>query len=126
MQIRIGNPSTGPTESPPEDVVVLVDSAEVALKVQHAFSAKVRAVRLAVSVSRPGAWKFRWSPAVLCESMAPSDVRGAISQWEEPPDDRIPDRFARRDHLLDEPCRGASPDPLDAIETELEHRGVEL
>src|SRR3954471_5375199 len=69
MQIRIGNFSTASTESPPEDVVVLVDSAEVALGVQHAFSAKVRAVRLAVSVSRPGAWKFRWSRPVLRESM---------------------------------------------------------
>jgi hypothetical protein len=57
---------------------VLVDGAEVVLGVQHAFSAKVRAVRLAVSVSRPGAWK-RWSRAVLRESMPPSDVRGAIS-----------------------------------------------
>jgi hypothetical protein len=30
MQIRIGNPSTASTESPPEDIIVLVDSAEVA------------------------------------------------------------------------------------------------
>jgi hypothetical protein len=74
-----GNFSTASTESPPENDIVLVDSAEVALGVQHAFSAKVRAVRLAVSVSRPGAWKFRWSRAVLRESMPPSDVRGAIS-----------------------------------------------
>jgi len=48
MQIRetIDNPSTASTESPPpEDVIVLVDNAGVALGVQHAFSAKVRAVR---------------------------------------------------------------------------------
>jgi hypothetical protein len=45
MQIRetIDNPSTASTESPPEDVIVLVDSAGVALGVQHAFSAKLRA-----------------------------------------------------------------------------------
>jgi hypothetical protein len=45
MQIgeTIDNPFTAPTESPPEDVIVLVDSAGVALRVQHAFSAKVRA-----------------------------------------------------------------------------------
>jgi len=45
MQIRetIDNPSTASTESPSEDVIVLVDSAGVALGVQHAFSAKVRA-----------------------------------------------------------------------------------
>jgi hypothetical protein len=37
-----------------------------------------------------------------------------------------PNRLARRDHLLDESCSGASRDPRDAIETELERRGVEL
>jgi hypothetical protein len=43
MQIRetIDNPSTASTE----DVITLVDSAGVALGVQHAFSAKTRAVR---------------------------------------------------------------------------------
>jgi hypothetical protein len=48
MQVRgtIENPSTASTEIPPEDVIVLVDNAGVALGVQHAFSAKVRAVRL--------------------------------------------------------------------------------
>jgi hypothetical protein len=30
MQVRMGNPSTASTESPPEDIIVLVDSAEVA------------------------------------------------------------------------------------------------
>ena len=45
MHIRetIDNPSTASTESPPEDVVVLVDNAGVALGVQRAFSTKVRA-----------------------------------------------------------------------------------
>ena len=47
MQIRntIDYPSTASAESPPEDVITLVDSAGVALRVQHAFSAKTRAVR---------------------------------------------------------------------------------
>ena len=47
MQTRetIDNPSTASTESPPEDVITLVDSAGVALGVQHALSAKTRAVR---------------------------------------------------------------------------------
>src|SRR4029453_7022756 len=35
---------TAPTQSPPEDVIVLVDSAGVALGMQRAFSARVRAV----------------------------------------------------------------------------------
>ena len=86
MQIRetIDNPSTASTESPPEDVIVLVDSAGVALGVQHAFGAKVRAVR-------PGCVSIasRWMEiplvdgngqisGVLCQSMPPSDVRGAL------------------------------------------------
>lgn len=47
MQIRetIDNPSTASTESLPEDVITLVDSPGVALRVRHAFSAKTRAVR---------------------------------------------------------------------------------
>src|SRR4051794_4655701 len=84
MQIRktIVNPSTASTESPPEDVIVLVDSAGVAPGVQHAFNAKVRAVRPGVSIGP------RWLEiplvggngqisGVLCQSMPPSDVRGA-------------------------------------------------
>src|SRR6516165_11893596 len=86
MQSRdaIDNPSTASTESPPEGVIVLVDSAAVALGVQHAFSAKVRAVR-------PGGVSIasRWVEiplvggngqisGVLCQSMPPSDVRGAL------------------------------------------------
>ena len=45
MQIRetMDNPSTASTESPPEDVIVLVDSAGLVPGVQHSFSAKVRA-----------------------------------------------------------------------------------
>jgi len=86
MHIRetIDNPSTASTESPPEDVVVLVDNAGVALGVQRAFSAKVRAVRLSgVSIAS------RWVEipvvggngqisGVLYLSMPPSDVRGAL------------------------------------------------
>jgi hypothetical protein len=48
MQIKqtIGVSFPGSVESPPlEDVVVLVDSAGVALGVQRAFSARVRSVR---------------------------------------------------------------------------------
>src|SRR3954453_23621782 len=79
----IDNPSTAPTESPPEDVIVLVDSAGVVPGVQHAFNARVRAVRPAgVSIAS------RWVEiplvggngqisGVLCQSMPPSDVRGA-------------------------------------------------
>src|SRR5215813_6444647 len=86
MQIRetIDKPSIASTESPPEDVIVLVDSAGVALGVQRAFSAKVRAVR-------PGGVSIasRWVEiplvggngqisGVLCQSMPTSDVRGAL------------------------------------------------
>ena len=85
MQIRdkIDNPSTASTDSPREDVIVLVDGAGVALGVQHAFSAKVRAVR-------PGGVSIasRWVEiplvdgngqisGVLCQYMPPSDVRAA-------------------------------------------------
>ena len=85
MQIRktIDNSSTASTESPPEDVIVLLDSAEVAPSVQNAFNAKVRAVRPAgVSIAS------RWVEiplvggngqisGVLCQFMPPSDLRGA-------------------------------------------------
>ena len=86
MQVRetIDNPSTASTESPPEDVIVLVDNAGVALGVQYAFSAKVRAVCLGgVSVAS------RWVEIPLVGGngqisgvvylfMPPSDVRGAL------------------------------------------------
>ena len=92
MQIRetIDNPSTASTESPPEDVIVLVDSAGVALGVQHAFSAKVRAVRPGgVSIASrcveiPLVGGNGQISGVLCQSMPPSDVRGALicdRQW---------------------------------------------
>src|SRR3954463_10067076 len=79
----IDNPSTAPTESPPEDVIVLVDSAAVAPGVQHAFNAKVRAVR-PVGVSIASSWVEiplvggnGQISGVLCQSMQPSDARGA-------------------------------------------------
>ena len=86
MQIRetIDNPSTASTESPSEDVIVLVDSAGVALGVQHAFSAKVRAVRPGgVSIASrcveiPLVGGNGQISGVLCQSMLPSDVRGAL------------------------------------------------
>jgi hypothetical protein len=40
--------------------------------------------------------------------------------------DRIPNRGARCDHPLDQSCSNAGRDRLDAIEAELERRGVEL
>jgi hypothetical protein len=86
MQIRdtIDNPSTASTESPPEDVIVLVDSAGVALGVQHAFSAKVRAVRSGgVSIASRCVEILMVGgngqiSGVLCQSMPPSVVRGAL------------------------------------------------
>ena len=47
MQIRetIDNPTTASTESPPEDVIMLVDSAGVALevrRVKHSFEGALR------------------------------------------------------------------------------------
>lgn len=86
MQIRdtIDNPSTASTESPPEDVIVLVDSAGIALGVQHAFSAKVRTVRPGgVSVASrcveiPLLGGNGQISGVLCQSMPLSDVRGAL------------------------------------------------
>src|SRR4051812_47804957 len=85
MLIRktIDNPSTASTESPPEDVIVLVDSAGVAPGVQHAFNAKVRAVPPA-GISSASRWVEiplvggnGQISGVLCQSMPPSDVRGA-------------------------------------------------
>ena len=82
MQIRetIDNPSTASTE----DVITLVDSAGVALGMQHAFSAKVRAVRPGgVSIASrcveiPLVGGDGQICGVLCQSMPPSDVRGAL------------------------------------------------
>jgi signal transduction histidine kinase len=86
MQIRdtIDSPSTASIEGRPEDVIVLVHSAGVALGVQHAFSAKVRAVRpVGVStasrcVEIPLVGGNGQLSGVLCQSMPPSDVRGAL------------------------------------------------
>ena len=87
MQIKetIGVSFPGSVETPPlEDVVVLADSAVVALGVQHAFSAKVRAVRpCGVSIASrcveiPLVDGNGQISGVLCQSMPPSDVRGAL------------------------------------------------
>ena len=86
MQIRdtIDSPSTASTEGPPEDVIVLVDSAGVALGVRQAFSAKVRAVRpVGVSIASrcveiPLVGGNGQISGVLCQYMLPSDVRGAF------------------------------------------------
>ena len=87
MQIKetIGVSFPGSAETPPlEDVVVLADSAGVAFGVQHAFSAKVRAVRPGgVSIASrcveiPLVGGNGQISGVLCQSMPPSDVRGAL------------------------------------------------
>ena len=120
MQIRetIDNPSTTSTESPPEDVITLVDSAGVALGVQHAFSAKTRAVR-------PGGVSIasRWVEIPLVgpgrqghrrtrEGLQPASARGRAS----------------RAAIIFWTSLAVVPAEIifDAIETELERRGVEL
>ena len=87
MQVRetIDNPSTASTESPPEDVIVLVDSAGVAPGVQHAFNAKVRAVPPAgvSSASRcveiPLVGRDGEISGVLCRTAPRFDTRGVFS-----------------------------------------------
>ena len=86
MQIRetIDKPSTASTESPPEDVIVLADNVGIALGVQHVFSAKVRTIRLGgVSIASrcveiPLIGGNGQISGVLCQSMPPSYVRGAL------------------------------------------------
>ena len=82
----IGVSFPGSVESPPlEDVVVLVDSAGVALGVQRAFSARVRAVRhrggLIASrcVEIPLVGRDGEVSGVLCHTAPRSDTRGAIA-----------------------------------------------
>jgi hypothetical protein len=83
MQIKetIGVSFPGSVESPPlEDVVVLVDSAGVALGVQRAFSARVRGVRdggSGIIASRcvesfaPGAFQTRAAKCLRASIIAP-------------------------------------------------------
>jgi hypothetical protein len=87
MQIRdtIDNPSTASTESPPEDVIMLADSAGVALGVQHTFSAKVRAVCPGgVSIASrcveiPLVGSEGEVSGILCHTGPRSDTRGAVA-----------------------------------------------
>ena len=88
MQIRetIDNLSTASTESPLEDVIVLADSAGVALGMQHAFSAKVRVVRdrgcgLIASrcVEIPLIGSDGEVSGILCRTGPRSDARGAVA-----------------------------------------------
>jgi signal transduction histidine kinase len=89
MQIKetIGVPFRGSVESPPlEDVVVLVDSAGVALGVQRAFSARVRGVRDGGSgliasrcVEIPVVGSDGEVSGILCHTSPLSDTRGAIA-----------------------------------------------
>ena len=89
MQIKetIGVSFPSSVESPPvEDVVVLVDSAGVALGVQRAFSARVRGVRDASSgviasrcVEIPLVGSDGEVSGVLCHTGPRSDTRGAVT-----------------------------------------------
>ena len=89
MQIKetIGVSFPGSAESPPlEDVVVLVDSAGVALGVQRAFSARVRGVRdggSGVIASRcveiPLVGSDGEVSGVWCHTGPRSDTRGAVA-----------------------------------------------
>ena len=89
MQIKetIGVSFPGSAESRPlEDVVVLVDSAGVALGVQRAFSARVRGVRdrgSDVNASRcveiPLVGSDGEVSGVLCHTGPRSDMRGAVA-----------------------------------------------
>ena len=89
MQIKetIGVSFPGSAESPPlEDVVVLVDSAGVALGVQRAFSARVRGVcdgGSGVIASRcveiPLVGSDGEVSGVLCYTGPRSDTRGAVA-----------------------------------------------
>jgi signal transduction histidine kinase len=88
MQIKetIGLSFPASSESPPlEDVVVLVDSAGVALGVQRAFSARVRGVRDGDSgliasryVEIPLVGADGEVSGILCHTMPLSDTRGAV------------------------------------------------
>jgi signal transduction histidine kinase len=77
----------GAVESPPlEDVVVLVDSAGVALGVQRAFSARVRGVRDGGSgliasrcVEIPVVGSDGEVSGILCHTSPLSDTRGAVA-----------------------------------------------
>jgi hypothetical protein len=92
MQIKetIGVSFPGSVESPPlEDVVVLADSAGVALGAQHVFSATVRGVRdggLIASrcVEIPLVGSDGEVSGVLCHTHPRSDTRGAVApRWRE-------------------------------------------
>ena len=88
MQIKetIGVSFPASIESPPlEDVVVLVDSAGVALGVQRAFSARVRGVRDGDSgliasryVEIPLVGADGEVSGILCHTRPLSDTRGAV------------------------------------------------
>jgi hypothetical protein len=68
-----------------EDVVVLADSAGVALGVQRVFGARLRSVSMtAAASSRPGAWRFRSSGVVAksprsCAGPPHGPIRAACS-----------------------------------------------
>ena len=92
MQIKetISVSFPGSAESPPlEDVVVLVDSAGVALGVERALSARVRGVR----DGGCGQIAFRYVEiplvgsdgevsGILCHVSPRSETRGAVASWQ--------------------------------------------
>jgi signal transduction histidine kinase len=89
MQIKetIGVSFLGPVESPPlEDVVLLVDSASVALGMQRALSARVRGVRgggsgviASTYVEIPLLGSDGEVSGILCRTSPRSDTRGAVA-----------------------------------------------
>src|ERR1700754_4208221 len=89
MQIKqtIGASFPGSVESPPlEDVVVLVDSAGVALGVQRGFSARARGVRDGGSgliasrcVEIPLVGSDGEVSGIVCHTGPSSDTRGAVT-----------------------------------------------
>jgi hypothetical protein len=88
MQIKdvIDSSSTASIESPPEQVIVLVDGAGVALGVQQAFSAKARAVRDSGSglvasrcVEIPLVGSDGEVSGIWCHTGPRSDTRGAVA-----------------------------------------------
>ncbi len=89
MKLTIGVSFPGSVESPPQDVVVLVDSAGVVLGVQRAFSARVRSVRDGASgliasrcVEIPLVGSDGEVSGILCYTGPRSDTCGSVAPRE--------------------------------------------
>jgi hypothetical protein len=78
MQIRetVDNPSTASTESPPKDVIVLVDSAGVALGVRR-MKHSIEGARRREAQARPTLVVHRthWAPTLVCHWQQSADGR---------------------------------------------------